>query len=176
MLTVKKVLDVHEQTLQKVVEYKEHKRNGEIDIDVPDEDENFDTDDMFTLRKGTIRLSDMKNLGGFEAGLRYNVNRLNEIYKSLQAFEEDYRNGFEQDLKMEELIRILNEKQQAKNKKVVVFTAYSDTAKFLYDELQKRGFTHIASVSGTEIHSSGHHHTNIANSIRKKTGVRFMKR
>ena len=114
---------------------------------------------MFTLRKGTIRLSDMKNLGGFEAGLRYNVNRLNEIYKSLQAFEEDYRNGFEQDLKMEELIRILNEKQQAKNKKVVVFTAYSDTAKFLYDELQKRGFTHIASVSGTEIHSSGHHHT-----------------
>ena len=97
MLTVKKVLDVHEQTLQKVVEYKEQKRNGEIDIDVPDEDENFDTDDIFTLRKGTIRLSDMKNLGGFEAGLRYNVNRLNEIYKSLQAFEEDYRNGFEQD-------------------------------------------------------------------------------
>ncbi len=159
MLTVKKVLDVHEQTLQKVVEYKEQKRNGEIDIDVPDEDENFDTDDIFTLRKGTIRLSDMKNLGGFEAGLRYNVNRLNEIYKSLQAFEEDYRNGFEQDLKMEELIRILNEKQHAKNKKVVVFTAYSDTAKFLYDELQKRGFTHIAFVSGSEIHSSGHHHT-----------------
>lgn len=159
MLTVKKVLDVHEQTLQKVVEFKEHKRNGEIDIDVPDEDENFDTDDMFTLRKGTIRLSEMKNLGGFEAGLRYNVNRLNEIYKSLQAFEEDYRNGLEQDLKMEELIRILNEKQKAKNKKVVIFTAYSDTAKFLYDELQKRGFTHIASVSGTEIHSSGLHHT-----------------
>lgn len=159
MLTVKKVLDVHEQTLQKVVEYKEHKKNGEIDIDIPDEDENFDTDDMFTLRKGTIRLSEMKNLGGFEAGLRYNVNRLNQIYKSLQTFEEDYRNGFEQDLKMEELIAILNEKRQSDNKKLVIFTAYSDTAKFLFDELQKRGFSRIASVSGTDIHSSGQHHT-----------------
>ena len=159
MLTVKKVLEVHEQTLQKVVDYKENNRSENMDIDLPDEDENFDTDDMFTLRKGSISLSEMKNLGGFEAGLRYNVNRLNEIYKSLQAFEEDYRNGFEQDLKMEELIKILNEKEQTKNKKVVIFTAYSDTAKFLYDELLKRGFTHIASVSGTEIHSSGLHHT-----------------
>ena len=160
MLTVKKVLEVHEQTLQKVVEYKEYKKNENVEVDVPDEDENFDTDDVFTLRKGVIKLSEMENLGGFEAGLRFNVNRLNEIYKSLQAYEEDYRNGFEQDLKMEELIKILNEKMKSDNKKVVVFTAYSDTAEFLYNELQKRGFNHIASVSGTAIHTSGQHHTN----------------
>ena len=160
MLTVKKVLEVHEQTLKKVVDYKEHQKNANIVVDVNDEDENSDIDDnLFTLRKGTIRLSEMKNLGGFEAGLRYNVNRLNEIYKSLKAYEEDYRNGFEPDVKMEELIKILEEKRQSENRKVVVFTAYSDTAKFLYDELQKRGFSHIASVSGAAIHSSGHHQT-----------------
>ena len=160
MLTVKKVLDVHEQTLQKVLDFEEHKRNGVVEIDMPDEDENFDTDDVFTLRKGTIRLSEMKNLGGFKRGLQHNVKCLNEIYQSLKAFEEDYRNRFEQDEKLDELERLLKEKQQSKNKKIVIFTAYSDTAKFIYDELRLRGFSRIASVSGTAIYTSGQHHTN----------------
>lgn len=160
MLTVKKVLDVHEQTLQKVLDFEVHKRNGIVDVDVPDEDENFDTDDTFTLRKGTINLSEMKNLGGFKRGLQHNVKCLNEIYLSLKAFEEDYRNKFEQDEKLDELEGLLREKQQSKNKKIVIFTAYSDTAKFLYDELRLRGFSHISSVSGTDIYSSGNHHTN----------------
>lgn len=160
MLTVKKVLDVHAQTLQKVLDFEEHRQNGQIDVDVPDEDENFDTDDMFTLRKGTISLSEMKNLGGFKRGLQHNVKCLNEIYQSLKAFEEDYRNKFEQDIKLDELEELLREKQQSNNKKIVIFTAYSDTAKFLYDELRLRGFSHIASVSGTDIYSSGNHHTN----------------
>ena len=160
MLTVKKVLDVHQQTLQKVLDYEEHKKNGVVDIDIPDEDENFDTDDMFTLRKGSIRLSEMKNLGGFKRGLQHNVKCLNEIYLSLKAFEEDYRNGLEQDQKLDELEKLLHEKQQSKNKKMVIFTAYSDTATFLFEELQKRGFSRIAYVSGTSIESSGQHHTN----------------
>ena len=159
MLTVKKVLDVHEQTLQKVVDYEKHKRNGTVDVDVPDDDENFDAGDMFTLRKGTISLSEMKNLGGFKRGLQHNVKCLNEIYLSLRAFEEDYKNGFEQDEKLDKLDALIKEKQKSPNKKIVVFTAYSDTAKFLFDELRKRKYRRIASVSGTEIYSSGNHRT-----------------
>lgn len=159
MLTVKKVLDVHAQTLQKVLDYEEHKKVGTIDVDVPDEDENFDTDDLFTLRKGSISLGEMKNLGGFKRGLQHNVKCLNEIYQSLKAFEEFYRTGFEQDEKLDELVSLLEEKRQSKNKKIVIFTAYSDTARFLFDELRQRGFARIASVSGTEIHTSGQHHT-----------------
>ena len=160
MLTVKKVLDVHEQTLQKVLDFEKYKRNGIVDLDVPDEDENFDTDDLFTLRKGTISLSEMKNLGGFKRGLQHNVKCLNEIYLSLKAFEQDYRNKFEQDEKLDELEALLKEKQQSENKKIVIFTAYSDTAKFLYDELRLRGFSRIASVSGSAIYTSGQQHTN----------------
>ena len=159
MLTVKKVLDVHEQTLQKVLDFEQHKKNGVIDVDVPDEDENFDTDDMFTLRKGTISLNEMKNLGGFKRGLQHNVKCLNEIYLSLQGFEQDYRNGLERDLKLDELEALLNEKKCSDNKKIVIFTAYSDTAKFLYDELRQRGFSRIASVSGTAIYTSGRQYT-----------------
>ena len=160
MLTVKKVLEVHEQTLQKVLDFEAYKKNGMIEVDVPDEDENFDTDDIFTLRKGTISLSEMKNIGGFKRGLQHNVKCLNEIYMSLKVFEEDYRNKFEQDEKLDELAELLKEKQQSDNKKIVIFTAYSDTAKFLYDELRLRGFSRIASVSGTAIYTSGQHHTN----------------
>lgn len=157
--TIKKVLDVHEQTLAKVVAFKEQKGNVHLDVEIPDDDENNDTDDVFTLRKGTINLALMKNLGGFERGLRIDVNKLRAICESLDAFAEDYKNGFEQDLKLEKLIDILEKKRQAENKKVVIFTAYSDTAQFIFEELRKRGFTRIASVSGQQIFTTGSHNT-----------------
>lgn len=160
--TVEKVLSVHESTLQLVVDYKEKKNNGTIKIDVTDDinDEDDDLiDDMYALRKGTIKLSEMKNLGGFEAGLRRDVNLLTTIYKSLLDFNNKYAKGEEKDLKLEELVKILNQKKQEENKKVVIFTAYSDTAKFIFDELKKRAFSRIASVSGQEIVSTGNHST-----------------
>ena len=157
LATVKKVLEVHEQTLQKVEDFIEKRNSGSIDIDIPDEDENFDTDDQFTLRKGTISLKEMKNIGGFKRGLQEDINKLKAIYNGLWEFEKGYRAGKEEDKKLEELIKILHEKQNAPNKKVVIFTAYADTAKFLYDELVARGFSKVASVSGQEIHSTGHH-------------------
>lgn len=163
--TIKKVLDVHEQTLAKVVAFKEQKTGGKVEVDIPNDDENSDTDDIFTLRKGTINLADMKNLGGFERGLRMDVNKLRAICESLDAFAKDYENGFERDLKLEKLIAILEEKHQASNKKVVIFTAYADTAKFIFEELCKRGFSRMASVSGQEIHTTGRHNTSHFNEV-----------
>jgi len=52
---------------------------------------------------------------------------------------------------MDELEALLREKQQQENKKIVIFTAYGDTAKFLYDELRLRGFSRIAYVTGIAI-------------------------
>ena len=160
LLTVKKVLDVHERTLQMVTDFKENKANGTLPTGEEAGDDDDEMEEQFALRKGTIRLSEMKNLGGFERGLRMDINKLRAICESLTAFEEDYRNGFEQDLKLEELIKILKEKQQSKNKKVVIFTAYADTAKFIFDELQKRGFSKMASASGQHILTTGRHATN----------------
>ena len=163
--TIKKVLEVHEQTLEKVVAFKEKKASGKVDVEIPDDDEYNDTDDIFTLRKGSINLADMKNLGGFERGLRMDVNKLRAICESLDAYAEDYEKGFEQDLKMEELISILDKKQESDNKKVVIFTAYADTAKFVYDQLVKCGFSRMASVSGQEINTTGKHATNNFNEV-----------
>ena len=158
--TVKKVLDVHELTLQKVVDFKEKRDNGTLPTGEEAGEDDDDMEELFALRKGTIRLSEMKNLGGFERGLRMDINKLHAIYDSLKTFEKNYLNGQEKDLKLEELIKILDEKKQAENKKIVIFTAYADTARFLFEELTKRGFSKIALASGQDIMTTGNHYTN----------------
>ena len=161
MLTVEKVLDVHKRTLQMVEEFKQKKNDGQIVVD-DDGVVSSDEDDIiedYSLRKGTINIASMQNLNGFEKGLKADVKNLNEIYLALKDFETKYRHGQEHDLKLEHLVNILQDKQKAENKKVVIFTAYSDTAKFLFDELKARGFTRLAYASGQSVGSTGHHST-----------------
>ena len=50
------------------------------------------------------------------------------------------------DKKLDELYKLLTKKH--KGEKVVVFTQYSDTADYIYRQLQKRGITQIAEVTG----------------------------
>lgn len=162
MITIKKVLEVHEHTLQLVLDYEQFKNNGTLPLfidDINDEDDDI-IDDSFALRKGEIKLSEIKNMGGFKKGLQHDVKLLNQIYKSLQDFEQKYRSKQEEDVKLEELIKILSKKKALPNKKVLIFTAYADTAKFLFDELKARGLTRMASASGQEIFSTGSHSRN----------------
>ena len=166
MTTVKKVLDVHESTLKLALEFKEKGGNGAISTGGGESNADFDDeeiddlmDETYSLRKGTIKLSDMQNLGGFIRNLQMDVNKLKEIYKNFEAFAADYEAGEEKDLKLEELVRILNEKKKAKNKKVVIFTAFADTAQFIFDELKKRGFSRMASASGQKVFTTGAHST-----------------
>ena len=166
MTTVKKVLDVHESTLKLALEFKEKGGNGAIstgggegNADFDDEEIDDLMDEAYSLRKGTIKLSDMQNLGGFIRNLQMDVNKLKEIYKNFEAFAADYEAGEEKDLKLEELVRILNEKKKTKNKKVVIFTAFADTAQFIFDELKKRGFSRMASASGQNVFTTGTHST-----------------
>ena len=157
MLTVEKVLDVHENMLAKVIALKDKKQkseSAEIDLTEFIDDEQMD---QFILRrkKDVVDLTVMKNLDGFEKGLRHDILLLREIHANLKSFETDYRKNIEKDIKLVELERLLNEKKKSGNKKVVIFTVYADTAKFIYDELLKRGFRKMAMVSGQEILTTG---------------------
>lgn len=153
MKTVDKVLQVHQETLNKVISYNESGidaiiRHGEVDDEEIDEE---------LISRRQIKVSDIQNIKGFEKGLRHDVGQLSKILKGLQDFESKYRNGDEKDLKLEELIKIIENKKQQGNHKLVVFTAYGDTAKFLFDELKARGYSRLASASGQEIFSTGNH-------------------
>ena len=156
MLTVEKVLEVHENMLAKVVALKEKRQSANADADLTDLIED-DQMDQFILRrrKDTVNLAAMKNLGGFEKGLRADIVKLREILANLKYFESDYRKNIERDVKLDELEKILNEKKKSGNRKVVIFTVYADTARFIYDELLKRGFRKMAMVSGQEILTTG---------------------
>lgn len=160
MSTVKKVLDVHTSTLELVKRYRASQ--APTDETIPalplgddEEDGGIEDDDFFSLRKGEIKLSEMKNIGGFQRQLESDIKKLNEIYLGLVDFQRKYEANIERDVKLDELERILREKQLQPNKKVVIFTVYADTAKFIFDELFKRGFTNIASASGTNVYSTG---------------------
>lgn len=156
--TVKKVLDVHEATLDKVKKFRAGLNVDPLTpslFDGEEEDGDIDDDEFFALRKGTIRLSEMKNIGGFQRALESDIKKLNAIYLGLIDFQRKYDSGIEHDVKLDELERILHEKQLQPNKKVVIFTVYADTAKFIFDELVKRGFTNIASASGSNSYSTG---------------------
>lgn len=152
MSTVKNVLDIHEQTLEKVKAYIANQKDGDLPSLPFDEDEEIggiSDDKYYALRKGTIKLSEMKNIGGFQRALTSDVKKLNAIYKNLLDYKQKYDTGIERDIKLDELERILREKQLQPNKKVVIFTVYADTAQFIFDELTKRGFSNIAAASGT---------------------------
>lgn len=58
--------------------------------------------------------------------------------------------GFESgnDDKIRELKRVLREDHRIKGKKVIIFSEFRATAKYIYEELVKEGFTNIAEVDG----------------------------
>ncbi|MCQ2235241.1 MAG: SNF2-related protein [Paludibacteraceae bacterium] len=154
--TIEKVLGVHKDTLNKAINFRDNGiddyiRHGE-EVDDEDYDEQL-------VRRRQIKVSDIKNMDGFVDGLEYDVEVLATIYNGLEDFENKYRAGQEKDLKLNELVKILNQKKESANKKVLIFTAYADTAKFVYEELVKLGFSHIAFTSGQETQTSGGHST-----------------
>ena len=157
MSTVKKVLDVHLETLEKVERYCAGLNATNLPpslFDGEEEDGEID-DEYFALRKGTIKLAEMKNIGGFQKALKSDIKKLNRIYLSLKDFQKKYEAKIERDVKLDELENILRQKESQPNKKVVIFTVYADTAKFIYDELRKRGFSKIGSASGSVSYSTG---------------------
>ena len=163
MSTVKKVLDVHESTLDKVKKFRAGLKDETLTpsiFDGEEEDGEIDDNEYFALRNGSIKLSDMKNIGGFQRALESDIKKLNAIYLGLVDFQHKYEAQVERDVKLDELERILREKQLQPNKKVVIFTVYADTAKFIFDELVKRGFSNIAAASGTSSFSTGTQSTN----------------
>ena len=152
MKTVEKIKDIHEKTLESVENYTKYGRDSCIR-----KGEGFEDDEMEYSTGGEIWVSDITDMKGFKSGLEEDCELLNEIYQNLLDFQDKYKQNKEHDAKLDELEKILQNKQDKPNKKVVVFTAYADTANFLYEELQKRGFERIAMVSGQKNLSSGKH-------------------
>lgn len=165
--TINVLLSHHENALEKATKFKSlnDKRNGEsskIEVDYTMGMDEEETDD-FTLGKREIKLADIQEAGKLDLFIEHlnsDVKKLTALKNNLQILQEQIEDETEiesKDNKLEALLKIIQAKQNAetnnKNHKLVVFTTFSDTAMYLYEELKKRGFKRMAVVTGTSIYT-----------------------
>lgn len=159
--TVENILNHHINALDKVNLFIKNQTDSSlVDNLTIDEQEEIDetaaeleTESLHPItlgKKNPVLLSSITNIALFKKHLEADVTKLSQLKTSLIKFENDFNSGKTADDKLNKLIEHINNKQnKSDNKKVLVFTVFKDTAKFLYDELIKRGVKNVAFVSGS---------------------------
>lgn len=164
--TVEKILEHHQNALERVRKYQENK----IDLGFDDDDETFFEDDeifaqveQFALgKKRRTHLIDIDrsgNIENFKKDLKADIKALQLLQSNLIQFEKKIKkevikpnNNKSEDVKLEALIdRIIKKRESGennKNQKVLIFTVYKDTAFYLFEQLKARGFKNLAAISG----------------------------
>lgn len=172
--TVNNILDNHRNTLIKLQRYKEIKTDDKITAfltNIPEEDDEYQE---FTLGKREIKLADIDKAGSlddFEKDLLADVESLESLSDGMDNFariikkeEKNTNKTRSSDTKLQELIAILNDKKEnATNKKVIIFTTYTDTAQYLFEQLSARGFSKIAMINGNGAQTDYEGETHIPN-------------
>ena len=165
--TVNKVLNHHQNALNRIIEYQNVKNDNEIDGDqvhlFEDDDDLIDELEQFTLgKKRKISLSEIDasgNLNKYKKDLKKDIEALQLLQSNLFQFEKRIkkeikvpRNPKSEDDKLQVLISKINKKRQKAanngNPKILIFTVYHDTASYIFDQLKARGFTNLGMVSG----------------------------
>lgn len=165
-MTVDKILEHHQNALDRIKAYQQTKK--ETSWDDP-QMQLFEDDDLqalmedFTLgKKRKTRLMDIDRSGKLEqykTDLKADIEALQLLQTNLIQFDRKVekelkkpRNLQSIDVKLETLMHKIAQKrlsgENESNPKVLIFTVYKDTAFYLYEQLQARGFDKLAVVSG----------------------------
>jgi superfamily II DNA or RNA helicase len=160
-ITVKNILNHHTNALNKVEWFINKKIDSAIEDALTEEEKeeidetaaeiDGENEESITLgKKRPIPLSAITNIHRFKEHLKDDINKLAELKANLDKYEADFNAKKTEDEKLKKLIEhITNKQEKSDNKKVLVFTVFKDTAKFLYDELKKGGIKNVAFVSGS---------------------------
>ncbi len=172
--TTQKILNHHQNALDKINTYQSTKNFQLFDLNKQNQDDLVTLDDEFediaddladdlTLgKKRKVLLSDIDkagNLDNYKKDLKKDIEALESLINNLNKFEKSIKNEVagnknhkSKDDKLQSLIEEIKEKRESGNnngnQKIVIFTAYKDTAFYLFDQLKQRGFTQMAVVSG----------------------------
>lgn len=151
--TISRVNDYHQSIYDIAVKYRTNKE----DITLKQDKSIERSDDMFeelAIGKREIKLSQIDSCGeldNFISDLNEDLLALKKLLLNLQHFEQSIKienDITSKDTKLEKLIEIINDKKKSKNKKVIIFTAYTDTVNYIHAELEKRGIEKMAVVHG----------------------------
>lgn len=157
-ITLSKLQDNHVNTLTKIADYQKNGHDsGFSDISAaftnaePDEEDFPLPDDEKIGNKIQINLADM-DLSSWERDLRADLTIIDELLSEMEKV------GPTDDAKLQHLKAIINDKIQnpinPDNKKLLIFTAFADTANYLYaqlanENLEKYGL-HSGRVTGSD--------------------------
>jgi len=159
-ITIENILNHHINALDKVNQFIQNRADTSIDDDLTNEEQEeleetaaeIDNESYLPItlgKKRPIALSSITNIDLFTKHLEADVIKLKALKVNLDMFEQDFRAKKTSDPKLEKLLTYIQSKQTANNPKVLVFTVFKDTAKFLYDELKKLNISRLAYVSGS---------------------------
>lgn len=126
--TLTKVRDLHNEWLGLAQE----RAMAELD-DTAEEEE-----DVETIGKRTIDFSKMLRVDDYIRDLERDIAILNRLIDNLKKYKDEIEKGRRTDKKLDKLISILRNKQKSGNKKVVIFTSYTDTALYIYNSIKDR--------------------------------------
>lgn len=138
-LTLKRIKDLIEDTIDTINNFDKHSSINLELTDISDiyefDEEDQNNDDLFTFgRKVKINLADMDYISW-----RDSLEKDAEVIDLLSIMVSDITP--EHDSKLQELYQVLSEKItnpiNDANKKVIIFTAFSDTAEYLYDNVSE---------------------------------------
>ena len=157
--TVNKILQHHQNILAKIENYQLHKNSETLSQNALFTDDDEEELQEYTIGKREVKLSDIDSVGNlilFKRSLERDISKLKGLSKGMDYFSEIIAQELEEkellksrDTKLQELIAILNDKREnATNKKVIIFTTYTDTAQYLFEQLSARGFDKIAIING----------------------------
>lgn len=138
LLTVRRIYNYLYDTSQKIGQFMAE-GNGELDEmrDLSQEQDDFDYDDLntdfFSVGKSVkINVHDMDYIS-WKRDIDNDLENLQLLILMVEDITPKY------DFKLNELIRIIREKVKApvnpNNKKILIFTAFSDTAEYLFDNI-----------------------------------------
>lgn len=165
--TVKSIYTYHQTVFKRVHEYLKDHIDSEVEhIDLEDEsleideilaDVEFDGIDEIG-RKNPIKISEIVLLEAFEKDLKHDIEALKALFDNLKLLDESIKQELESkpnhhsaDSKLQKLIEVISEaRKENPERKLIIFSVFRDTAKYLYDQFRHRGFDKMALVSGTE--------------------------
>jgi len=141
-LTLSRIRDLIQGTIDAINQFEKY---GKADLDMYEANDNdFDMEDgntdFFTVgKKVKIDLADM-DYKTWRAELQYDADTLELLTLMVADITPDH------DLKLQTLFKLLDEKManpiNEGNKKVLIFSAFSDTAEYLYDQVASYMKTH----------------------------------
>lgn len=157
--TVINIYDHHTNALNKVNNFIEAKQDSILKDEITEqadfidelEETSFEFTEEWTLgKKNPIKLSDIKRIDVFKKHLEMDISNLKILKSNLELFEKELKERKTEDIKLEKLVFHIEKKRRERlNQKVLIFTAFKDTAQYLYNQLKDRGYFNIAYISGS---------------------------